>query len=96
MKAEHKVIICISDGFPCHTANDSDDYSPPVSTKDTQNVAKKIEQEGLNIIGVALEDDIGETFCYDALTQIYNRVIDVDDMKHLTAQLLNLISKLFI
>ena len=93
--AEHKIIICISDGYPCHSSNDNDDYSPPVSTKDTHNTARKIEQDGISIIGVALEEEKGETYCYDALKQVYDRVIDVDDMKHLTTTLLNLISKLF-
>lgn len=93
--AEYKVIICISDGYPCHTANDNDDYSPPVSTKDTHNTARKIEKEGISIIGVALEEK-GDTECYEALKEVYDRVIDVDDMKHLTTQVLNLISKLFI
>lgn len=93
--AEYKVIICISDGYPYHIANDNDNYSPPVSTKDTQNTAKKIEKEGISIIGVALEEEKGDTECYEALKEIYDRVIDVDDMKHLTTQLLNLISKLF-
>ena len=73
-----------------------DDYSPPVSTKDTHNTARKIEKEGISIIGVALEEEKGDTECYEALKEVYDRVIDVDDMKHLTTQLLNLISKLFI
>ena len=94
--AEYKVIICISDGYPCHTANDNDDYSPPVSTKDTHNTARKIEKEGISIIGVALEEEKGDTSCYGTLKEVYDRVIDVDDMKHLTAQLLNLVSKLFL
>lgn len=94
--AEYKVIICISDGYPCHTANDNDDYSPPVSTKDTHNTARKIEKEGISIIGVALEEEKGDTSCYETLKEVYDRVIDVDDMKHLTAQLLNLVSKLFL
>ncbi len=93
--AEHKVIICISDGYPCHEANDKDDYSPPVSTKDTHNTARKIEKDGISIIGVALEEERGNTECYEALKEIYERVIDVDDMKNLTTQVLNLISKLF-
>ncbi len=65
------------------------------STKDTNNVAKKIEKDGINIIGVALEKSEGETECYETLKEIYDRVVDVKDMKHLTTQLLNLISKLF-
>ena len=93
--AEHKVIICISDGYPSHKANENDDYSPPVSTKDTHNTARKIEKEGISIIGVALEDK-GDTECYEALKEVYDRIVDVDDMKHLTSQLLNLISKLFL
>lgn len=93
--AEHKVIICISDGYPCHSAFDNDDYSPPVSTKDTHNTARKIEKEGIHIIGVALEETKGDTECYEDLKEVYDRVVDVDDMKHLTAQLLNLISKLY-
>lgn len=95
-RAEHKVIICISDGFPCHQVNNTDNYFPPVSIKDTHNVAKKIEKEGIGIIGVALEENKGQTECYEALKEIYKRVIDVDDMKHLTTQLLNLVSKLFL
>lgn len=93
--AEHKVVICISDGYPYHQANENDDYSPPVSTKDTQNTAKKIEREGISIIGVALEEETGETECYESLKEVYDRVVEVDDMKHLTTQLLNLISKMF-
>lgn len=93
--AEHKVIICISDGYPCHAVNERDEYFPPVSTKDTNNAAKKVEKDGISIIGVALEEEKGETFCYDALKEVYDRVIAVDDMNHLTTQLLNLISKLF-
>lgn len=94
--AEHKVIICISDGYPYHVANDNDNYSPPVSTKDTHNTARKIEKEGISIIGVALEEEKGDTECYEALKEVYDRVIDVDDMKHLTTQLLNIVSKLFL
>lgn len=94
--AEHKVIICISDGYPFHVANENDDYSPPVSTKDTHNAARKIEKGGISVIGVALEEEKGDTECYEALKEVYDRVVDVDDMKHLTTQLLNLISKLFL
>ena len=54
--AEYKVIIYVLDGYPCHTANDNDDYSP-VSTKDTHNTARKIEKDGTSIIGVALEEE---------------------------------------
>ncbi len=94
--AEHKVIICISDGYPCHMANASDNYMPPISIKDTHNTAKKIEKDGISVIGVALEESKGNTECYQALKEVYDRVIDVDDMNHLTAKLLNLVSKLFL
>lgn len=94
--AEHKVIICISDGYPCHIANVNDNYAPPISTKDTHNTARKIEKGGISIIGVALEENKGNTECYQALKEVYARVIDVDDMNHLTAKLLSLVSKLFL
>lgn len=93
--AEHKVIICISDGCPCHKANANDEYFPPVSAQDTHNAARKIEKDGISIIGVALEEEKGDSQCYDALKGVYDKVIQVDDMKHLTTQLLNLISKLY-
>ena len=95
-KAENKVIICISDGYPYHWSNGKDYYSPPISSQDTRNAARKIAKAGVNIIGVALEEEKGEADCYEALKTIYDRVIDVDDMKHLTTQLLNVISKLFL
>lgn len=94
--SEKKIIISISDGYPCHNANDNDDYTPPISIKDTHNSVIKIEKEGIDIIAVALENDVADTSCYEALSEIYNRVIEVNDLKHLTTQLLNLISKLFI
>lgn len=93
-RAQHKVIICISDGYPYHVINYNNEYAPPVSIKDTHNTAKKIEKEGIKIIGVALEESKNETECYDALKEIYDRVIAVSDMKQLTTQLLNLVSKL--
>lgn len=94
--AEHKVIICISDGYPCHYLGEYSNYEPPVSIKDTKNVAREIEKDGINIIGVALEETKGTTECYNDLKEVYDRVIDVDDMKHLTTQLLNLVSKLLL
>lgn len=94
--AEHKVIICISDGYPCHYLDEYSNYEPPVSIKDTKNVAREIEKDGINIIGVALEETKGTTECYNDLKEVYDRVIDVDDMKHLTTQLLNLVSKLLL
>ncbi len=91
--AENKVIIVISDGVPYHfTGNDV--YAPPASIKDTQNTANRIYKNGVEIIAVAL-DDGEETQCYDELKQIYRRVVDCNDVKRLTGQLLTLVSKLF-
>lgn len=94
-QAENKVIISISDGMPCHGANNYE-YFPPVSVKDTYNCVRKIEKDGISVIGVALEEEKGDTTIYDEIKEIYSRIIDVDDIKHLTTQLLNLVSKLFL
>ena len=94
-QAENKVIISISDGMPCHGA-DNYEYFPPVSIKDTYNCVRKIEKDGISVIGVALEEEKGDTTIYDEIKEIYSRIIDVDDIKHLTTQLLNLVSKLFL
>ena len=93
--AENKVIISISDGMPCHGA-DGYEYFPPVSIKDTYNCVRRIEKNGIRVIGIALEEEKGDTTIYDEIKEIYSRIIDVDDIKHLTTQLLNLVSKLFI
>ena len=81
--------------MPCHGA-DGYEYFPPVSIKDTYNCVRRIEKNGISIIGVALEEEKGDTTIYDEIKEIYSRIIDVDDIKHLTTQLLNLVSKLFI
>lgn len=94
-QAENKVIISISDGMPYHGANNYE-YFPPVSIKDTYNCVRKIEKDGISVIGVALEEEKGDTTIYDEIKEIYSRIIDVDDIKHLTTQLLNLVSKLFL
>lgn len=91
--AEHKVIIVISDGLPYHIAGENE-YAPPVSTKDTQNVANRIYKKGIEIVAVALDEN-GESACYDELKQIYRRVVACNDIKRLTGQLLGLVSKLF-
>lgn len=91
--AENKVIIVISDGVPYHTDGE-EEYAPPVSTKDAKNAADKIYKSGVEIIAVAL--DCGkESYCYDALSGIYRRVVKCGDIKRLTGQLLTLVSKLF-
>ena len=92
--AEHKVIVAISDGFPYHTINDDTSYEPPVSIKDSANAVKKISKHGIDTIGIAL-DEQGEDDCYQALKEIYPTVVACDDLKHLTGQLLTLVTKLF-
>lgn len=67
-----------------------------ISIKDTYNCVRRIEKNGISVIGVALEEEKGDTTIYDEIKEIYSRIIDVDDIKHLTTQLLNLVSKLFI
>lgn len=91
--AENKVIIVISDGLACHVVDDRE-YVPPVSTKDTQNVANRIYKKGIEVIAVAI-DNPDESQCYDELKQIYRRVVACNDIKRLTGQLLTLVSKLF-
>ena len=85
--AENKLIIMISDGVPAHTG-----YVPPVSTKDTQNAAKKIIGRGTYIIAVAIDDE-GEDSCYHALREIYPHVISCTELERLTGQILSLITK---
>lgn len=91
--AENKVIIVISDGVPYHIVGESE-YAPPVSIKDTQNTANRIYKKGIEIIAVALDEE-DESLCCDELKQIYRRVVDCNDIKRLTGQLLTLVSKLF-
>lgn len=86
---ENKLIIVISDGNPSH---EYDDYTPPVSVKDTANAAKKIMNRGTNIIAVSL-DDAEDFSTYEDLKEIYPNLIGCNDLKRLTGQLLQVISK---
>lgn len=86
---ENKLVIVLSDGNPCHNY---DDYTPPVSVKDTANVVKKIMNRGTNIIAVSLDDE--EDFStYEDLKEIYPNLVGCNDLKRLTGQLLQVISK---
>jgi nitric oxide reductase activation protein len=89
-----RLIIVLADGAPMHNY---DDYTPPVSSKDTANAAVKIIRRGTDIIAVALDDGgnvkNNEYACYDALKEIYPSVISCTDLKRLTGQLLSIISK---
>jgi hypothetical protein len=100
--AEYKVIIMISDGAPSHTCEETIDYVPPVSIKDTAEAVKKITRRGTPIIAIALEnpyndddEDEDESNCYEQLKMMYPDVISCDDIKNLTGQLLRVISKFF-
>ena len=90
---DNKIIIVLSDGQPCH---DYDGYFGPVANKDTENAAKKIINRGTNIIAVALDndcddDDISST--YNDLKEIYPHLVQCKDLKRLTGQILNIISR---
>ncbi len=87
--AQDKLIIVLSDGVPAHEGND---YYPPVSVKDTANVAKKIIRGGTNIIAIAL-DDKEEYSCYNQLKNIYPYIVACNDLKRLTGQILTLVSR---
>lgn len=90
--SEHKLIIMLSDGVPAHDVSEDIEYMPPVSIKDTANAVIKIMNRGTDIIAIAL-DDSDEMPCYDELKQMYPDVVSCSDLKHLTGQLLTLISK---
>ena len=91
---EEKLIIVLSDGVPAHGIDGEGCYVPPVSIKDTANAASKIIKRGTNIIAVALDDnEQAGASCYDALKGIYPSFVACTDLKHLTGQLLSIISK---
>lgn len=90
---DNKLIIVLSDGLPAH---DYDEYYSPVSSKDTANAAKKIISRGTNIIAVALDDECGvdeEDSTYSNLCEIYPQLVQCKDLKRLTGQILNIVSK---
>ena len=89
---EEKLIVVLSDGVPAHGINGDGCYLPPVSIKDTANAAAKIIKRGTDIIAVALDDN-AQTDCYNALKTIYPSVVACTDLKHLTGQLLSIVSK---
>ena len=89
---DNKIIIVLSDGQPCH---DYDDYYGAVANKDTANAAKKIISRGTNIIAVALDNDCDdeEYSTYNDLKEIYPHLVQCKDLKRLTGQILNIVSK---
>lgn len=86
---ENKLIVVLSDGYPAHEA---DDYYPPVSTKDTANIVRKIMKRGTSIIAVSLDDEDSYD-CYDNLKEIYPEIVACNDLNRLTGQLLTVISR---
>ena len=86
---DNKLIIVISDGQPAHAY---DDYYGPVADKDTANAAKKIMSRGTNIIAISLDDE-DEYSTYDNLKDIYPNLIACNNLKRLTGQLLQVISR---
>lgn len=90
---DNKLIIVLSDGQPAHGY---DDYYGAVANKDTENAAKKIINRGTNIIAVALDDECGdddEDSTYKDLKEIYPHLVQCKDLKRLTGQILNIVSK---
>lgn len=90
---DNKLIIVLSDGQPAHGF---DEYYGPVANKDTENAAKKIINRGTNIIAVALDDECGDDddcSTYNDLKEIYPHLVQCKDLKRLTGQILNIVSK---
>ena len=90
---DNKLIIVLSDGQPAH---EYDDYYGAVANKDTANAAKKIINRGTNIIAVALDDECGDDddcSTYNDLKEIYPHLVQCKDLKRLTGQILNIVSK---
>ena len=90
---DNKLIIVLSDGQPAH---EYDDYYGAVANKDTANAAKKIINRGTNIIAVALDDECGDDddcSTYNDLKEIYPHLVQCKNLKRLTGQILNIVSK---
>ncbi len=89
---DNKLIIVLSDGLPEHAY---DDYYGAVANKDTANASKKIINRGTNIIAVALDDKCTneEYSTYNDLKEIYPHLVQCKDLKRLTGQILNIVSK---
>lgn len=90
---DNKLIIVLSDGQPAHVY---DGYYGPVADKDTANAAKKIINRGTNIIAIALDDECGDDedcSTYSKLKEIYPHLVQCRDLKRLTGQILNIVSK---
>lgn len=89
---DNKLILVLSDGQPAHAY---DEYYGAVANKDTANAAKKIINRGTDIIAIALDNDCAdnEYSTYNSLKEIYPHLVQCKDLKRLTGQILNIISK---
>ncbi|MDD7014618.1 MAG: VWA domain-containing protein [Spirochaetales bacterium] len=90
---DNKLIIVLSDGQPAH---DYDNYYGAVANKDTANAAKKIISRGTSVIAVALDDECGDDdnySTYNDLKEIYPHLVQCKDLKRLTGQILNIVSR---
>ena len=59
---------------------------------DTAKIVKQISKRGINVIGIALEDETSR--CYDSLKSIYPNLVKCDSLKELTKKLLGIIAKI--
>lgn len=93
IQAENKLLLVISDGQPYHpTRDEATDYRGLPAINDTAKIVKQINKRGINVIGIALEDDT--CGCYDSLRAIYPNLVKCDNLKELTKKLLNIIVKI--
>ncbi len=85
INSEHKIIVMISDGVPYHSGTNFE-YGPYKSINDAKNARIKLESLGFKVIAIALHG------CYEDLIQIYDTVIECNDITKLTGKLLQYIS----
>lgn len=90
-QAENKLLLVISDGQPYHpTRDEATDYRGLPAINDTAKIVKQITKRGINVIGIALEDET--SVCFDSLRAIYPTLLKCDNLKELTKKLLGTIS----
>ena len=91
IQSETKLLLVISDGQPYHpTRDESTDYRGLPAISDTTKIVKQITKRGINVIGIALENETSR--CYDSLRAIYPTLLKCDNLKELTKKLLGTIS----
>lgn len=85
-KQKDKIMICISDGCPCHNSL-VDRYSDKIAQQDSKEAVKYAEALGIKVFGVAIGNGKSE------IKEIYKRFIDVQRIEHLPHVLAKLIKK---